>query len=129
MRNWTAFSEAWITVTGSFSHAAIERLVRLYDHPSDQCRLVDMIEDACPREDLLTHTCYFSEIRSRINSGRFAAETVQAEEQEKKKVHVQKQDNEVNVEVPQTTSPLSINITIPTAQQVNINPQRVINRK
>lgn len=127
LRNWRAYSEAWITVTGHFSHAAIERLTRLYARFSDQVRLVEMIQDACPREDLLTHTCYFTELCARISSGVFAAETEKAEEHEKKKVQVQKQDNEVNVEVPQTTSPLSINITIPTAQQVNINPQRVIN--
>ena len=128
LRNWKAYSEAWIAVTGHFSHAAIERLVRLYVRFSDQVRLVEMIQDACPREDLLTHTCYFTELCTRISSGVFAAETEKTEEQEKKYVKVQKQDSEVNVEVPQTTSPLSINITIPTAQQVNINPQRVINR-
>lgn len=127
-RNWESYSEAWITVTGCFSHAAIERLVRLYDLPSDQSRLVDMIEDACPRKDLLNHTNYLSQLRSRISSGQFTAKNVQTGEKEKKKVKVQKQDNEVNVEVPQASSPLSINITIPTAQQVNINPQRVINR-
>ena len=62
------------------------------------------------------------------NFGQFTAKNFQTGEKEKKKVKVQKQDNEVNVEVPQASSPLSINITIPTAQQVNINPQRVINR-
>ena len=128
LHNWKAYSEAWITITGHFSHAAIERLVQLYVRFSDQVRLVEMIQDACPREDLLTHSCYFTELCARISSGEFAAETEKTEEQEKKMVQVQKQDKEVNVEVPQTTSPLSINITIPTAQQVNINPQRVINR-
>lgn len=128
LRNWQAYSKAWIAVTGRFSHAAIERLVRLYDRFADQRRLVEMIQDACPREDLHIHTCYFTELCARISSGQFAAETMAATEQQNKNIKVAKQDNEVNVEVPQATSPLSINITIPTAQQVNINPQRVLNR-
>lgn len=128
LRNWKAYSEAWIAVTGRFSHAAIERLVHLYVRVSDQVRLLEMIQDACPREDLHTHTCYFTELCSLIESGQFAAEILQTEEPEKKKIQVRKQENEVNVEMTKTASPLSINITIPTAQQVNINPQRVINR-
>lgn len=128
LRNWHSLSEAWIAVTGRFSHVAIERLVRLYDNVSDQHCLVEMIQRACPREDLLNHICYLTELCARISSGQFAAETNEIEKQENKRVQVVKQNNDVNVEVPQTASPLSINITIPTAQQVNINPQRVVNR-
>jgi hypothetical protein len=127
LRNWQAYSDAWIAVTGRFSHAAIERLVCLYDNPNDQCRLVGMIQDACPREDLNNHTRFFVELTHRISTGRFVSEVV-AESEAEGKVKVLKDENNVNLEVPQATSPLSINITIPTAQQVNINPQRVINR-
>lgn len=121
-RNFQAYSEAWIEITGHFSHATIERLVALYTTPGDQLRLVQMIQDACPREALNTHTRYFAELASRIRKGSLMVKEHDAE------VKIDRQDNEVNVEVPQATSPYSINITIPTAQQVNINPQRVINR-
>ena len=122
LRNWQAYSEAWMEVTGRFSHAAIERLVALYTTPVDRLRLVEMIQDACPREALNTHTRYFAELASRIRTGNLVTKATE------EKVRIAKQNNEVNVEVPKSTSPLSINITIPTAQQVNINPQRVINR-
>lgn len=121
-RRWQAYSEAWIAVTGRFSHVAIERLVRLYKAPADQIRLVEMIQDACPREDLECHTHYFSELINRIRTGRFITEEPVSE------VEANNNSRELNVKVPASSAPLSININIPTAQQVNVNPQRVINR-
>jgi len=118
---WQAYSEAWIAVTGRFSQVAIERLVRLYKVPADQIRLVEMIQDACPREDLESHTLYFSELISRIRTGRFITEEPET------KVDVNN-SRELKVEIPAGSAPLSININIPTAQQVNVNPQNVINR-
>jgi len=121
-RNWKAYSEAWITVTGGFSHAAIEKLVNLYDTVADQLKLVKMIQNACPREEVVNQCHFFEELTSRIRSGCFKPKVSENE------VSVIKQNNELKVDVPNTATPLSININIPTAQQVNINPQRVINR-
>ena len=120
--NWQAYSESWCEVTGRFSHASIERLIALYTTPADQLRFVEMVQDACPREVLNSHTRYFAQLASRIRTGDFVAKSTGVQ------VKDAKQSSAVNVEVPESTSPLSINITIPTAQQVNINPQRVINR-
>ncbi|MCR5038770.1 MAG: hypothetical protein K6A94_05485 [Bacteroidales bacterium] len=121
-RNWKSYSEAWITVTGNFSHTAIERIVNLYDTAADQLKLVQMIQDACPREEVINQCRYFEELVTQIRSGLFKSKKTE------NKVSVLKQNNELKVDVPNTATPLSININIPTAQQVNINPQHVINK-
>lgn len=124
LREWKDYSEAWKTVTEGFSHTTIERLVRLYNNPQDQCRLVKMIQDACTREDLLNHTRYFAELTARIRTGRFAAEREEqvVKQQQKETVKKLSATRDINIETRGT-----ININIPTAHQVNINPQNVIN--
>jgi hypothetical protein len=119
-RNWKAYSDAWIAVTGRFSHEAIERLVQLYKTPADQIRLVEMIQNACPREDLNNHIRYLSELIGRIRTGRIVAKKQGTTVVTDKRI-------EMNVDVPPISAPLSINISIPTAHQVNINPNNVNN--
>ena len=68
---------AWMTVTSNYSHAVIEKLVRLYSKPEDQLELIDRIQKTLPRDEIIKQDGFIKDLVSRIKTGNFESDGAQ----------------------------------------------------
>lgn len=73
------YQKAWRKATCNFSHTVIEKFVGLYTTPTDQLKLIDRIENALSREEVITHTVFFKELVGKIKTGNFSVNTADYE--------------------------------------------------
>lgn len=68
---------AWMTVTSNYSHAVIEKLVRLYSKPEDQLELIDRIQKTLPRDEIIKQDGFIKDLVSKIKTGNFDPDDAQ----------------------------------------------------
>ena len=67
-------TEAWMTVTGKYSHSIIEKLVALYVEIDDQLELIERIQTTQPRTVDYDIDGFLWDLKNRIKTGKFNPE-------------------------------------------------------
>lgn len=69
------YNKAWKTVTCNYSHAVIEKLLRLYATPADQLKLVDRIEGSFSKKERISQAVFIKDMVGKINTGNFGPDS------------------------------------------------------
>ena len=72
---------SWLSLTDNYSHALIERYVKLYTSVDDRLALLDHIEHSCTRKQHKRHEDFFLGLRMHITSGQIVYKVVREGEE------------------------------------------------
>ena len=67
---------SWLSLTDNYSHALIERYVKLYTNVNDRLALLDHIEHSCTRRQHKRHEDFFLGLRAHITSGQIVVKVL-----------------------------------------------------
>ena len=72
---------SWLSLTNNYSHALIERYVKLYTRVEDRLALLDHIEHSCTRRQHKKHEDFFLGLRMHITSGQVVYKVIREGEE------------------------------------------------
>ena len=116
----------WRKVTDGFSEDSIIFYVRLYHTREEQLQLLERIKRACTKKEYEANEKFFRFLKESILEGEYVP--LSGGYSHRNHRYAVKQDNCVEDDLQELNARCST-ININTAQQVNIHPQQVINKK
>lgn len=104
LEEWRSYNHAWIQITDHYSYEMVKKYLELYPDPDDKIQVIECIRMSLSIEDCGCFDGYFKRLKQEIKK--------------------QKQSRTVGT----NGEPLHQTINIAHADQVNLNPQQVINQ-